>query len=49
MTPAMAAGMTDHIWTTAELLSYRVPAGFLDQLQQVEHLFPPLEQVHQGN
>jgi hypothetical protein len=24
-TPAMAAGLTDHIWTLAELLSYRIP------------------------
>jgi hypothetical protein len=24
-TPAMAAGLTDHIWTLEELLSYRVP------------------------
>jgi IS1 family transposase len=46
-TPAMAAGITDHVWTTTELLSYRVPAHFLDQLAQVERLFPPLQQVHQ--
>jgi IS1 family transposase len=32
VTPAMAAGITDHVWTTSELLSYRVPAKFLDQL-----------------
>jgi transposase-like protein len=24
-TPAMAAGLTDHVWTVGELLSYRVP------------------------
>lgn len=48
-TPAMAAGITDHIWTTTELLSYRVPARFLDQLSQVEHLFPALDVVHQGS
>ena len=24
-TPAMAAGLTDHIWTIDELLSFRVP------------------------
>jgi hypothetical protein len=24
-TPAMAAGITDHIWTVQELLSYQVP------------------------
>lgn len=32
ITPAMAAGITDHVWTTTELLSYRVPASFLDTL-----------------
>jgi hypothetical protein len=26
-TPAMTAGLTDHIWTLEELLSYRVPPG----------------------
>ena len=26
-TPAMAAGLTDHSWTVAELLRYRVRAG----------------------
>jgi IS1 family transposase len=43
VTPAMAAGITDHVWTLTELLSYRVPAEFLDQLSAIEHLFPPLE------
>jgi hypothetical protein len=23
----MAAGLTDHIWTLEELLSYRIPSG----------------------
>ena len=49
VTPAMAAGLTDHIWSTSELLSYRVPAAFLDTLSQTERLFPSLETVHQGN
>jgi len=40
VTPAMAAGITDHVWTTSELLSYRVPASFLDRLPELEHLFP---------
>ena len=48
VTPAMEAGMTDHLWTTTELLSYRVPAWFLDQLINIEHLFPPLDHAHQG-
>ena len=25
MPPAMAAGLTDHVWTMDELLSFRVP------------------------
>ena len=39
---AMAAGLTDHVWSTSELLSHRVPATFLDQLQD-------LNRVHLGN
>jgi hypothetical protein len=42
VTPAMAAGLTDHVWSTAELLSYRVPASFLDSLSELERLFPAL-------
>jgi IS1 family transposase len=49
ITPAMAAGLTDHIWSTTELLSYRVPAAFLDTIQQVEHVFPPFVGTHQGS
>lgn len=48
-TPAMAAGITDHVWTTTELLSYRVPAQFLDRFDEIEPLFPSLDTVHQGN
>jgi len=46
VTPAMAAGMTDHVWSTRELLSYRVPATFLDRLDASKHLFPPLDATH---
>jgi len=46
VTPAMAAGMTDHGWTTSELLSYRVPATFLDTLDARKHLFSPLDATH---
>ena len=49
VTPAMATGVTNHVWTTAELLSYRLPAQFLDQLPEAERLFPPLDQSHQGS
>jgi IS1 family transposase/transposase-like protein len=49
ITPAMAAGLTDHIWSTTELLSYRVPAAFLDRLSDLERLFPSFNPIHQGN
>ncbi len=49
VTPAMAAGLTDHVWATAELLAYRVPPTFLDHLQELEHLFPPPDQDRQGS
>lgn len=48
VTPAMAAQITDHVWSTTELLSYRVPAQFLDRLSKIKPLFALLEQVHQG-
>lgn len=34
VTPAMKAGITDHVWTMEELLSYRVPPDFRDKLAQ---------------
>ena len=47
--PAMTAGITDHVWTTPELLSYRVPADLLDGLPKFKPLFTLLaEEVHQG-
>lgn len=49
VTPAMAAGITDHVWTTAELLSYRVPVSFLDTLDTIKHLFPALDDTHHVN
>jgi hypothetical protein len=49
VTPAMSAGITNHVWTTAELLSYRVPAHFLEQLSTRKPLFALLDdQAHQG-
>ena len=39
VTPAMAASLTDHVWTTTELLSYRVPPHFLDALPDLERLY----------
>ena len=49
VTPAMAAGLTDHVWTTNELLSYRVSAAHLDQLRETEHLFPSWDKFHHGS
>ena len=49
VTPAMAAGMTDHVWTATELLSYRVPPRFLDGLPDLHRLYPPFEETHHGN
>ena len=34
VTPAMMAGITDHVWTMEELLSYRVPPVFRAELEQ---------------
>ena len=49
VTPAMAAGLTDHVWMTEALLAYRVPGGFLDQLRTIEYLFPGWDGVHHSN
>lgn len=46
VTPAMAAGLTEHVWTTEELLGFRVPAAFLDRLPEIAHLFPDLDTAH---
>ena len=48
VTPAMAAGMTDHVWSTSELLSYRVPPTFLAQLEDKQFLFSSVWPVHHG-
>ena len=45
----MAARLTDHVWTTTELLSYRVPPHFLDTLPALERLYPPFEETHHGS
>jgi hypothetical protein len=39
----------DHVWTTTELLSYRVPPHFLDTLPALERLYPPFEETHHGS
>jgi len=35
------------VWTTTELLSYRVPAQFLEQLSMLKPLFALPEKTHQ--
>jgi hypothetical protein len=45
----MAAGRTDQVWTTAELLSYRVPVSFLHTLDTIKHLFPALDDTYHVN
>ena len=49
VTSAMAARRPDGVWTTAELLGYRVPATFLDKLDELEQLFPDPDSVHHVN
>jgi len=46
--PAMAAGLTAHVWTTQELLSSRVSAAFLGPLHTIEHLLPRWDAFHPG-
>jgi hypothetical protein len=48
VTPARAAGITEHVWTTQERLSYRVPAFFLDRRPAVDHVFQPIKDTRQG-
>ena len=45
----MAAGITDHVWTTHELLSYRAPASFLDRLHEFDDVFQPIQATRQGS
>lgn len=42
-------GITDHVWKTSELLSYRIPVQFLDQMPKVKPLFALPDEVNQGN
>jgi IS1 family transposase len=49
VTPALAAGITAHVWTTQELLSYRVPAFCMDRRPAFDHLFQPIKDARQGS
>jgi hypothetical protein len=40
MPPAMAAGITDHLGTVGELLSYRVSPLYWQEQPLLEKLFP---------
>ena len=49
VTPAMAAGITDHVWTTRELLSYRVSPLDWQKRPIPEKLFPSWPEIHHGS
>ena len=49
LTPTMATEMTVRVWTTAELLGYRVSATVLDKLADMKRLFPDSDFVHHVN
>lgn len=49
VTPAMAAGITDHVGTTRELLSYRVSPLEWQKRPVPEKLFPSWPEVHHGS
>ena len=43
------SGYDDHVWTTAELLGFRMPAPFLNTLEAIKHWFPVLDDAHHVN
>jgi hypothetical protein len=47
--PLMAAGITDHVWTTQELLLYRAPDTFVDRLHAFDDVFQPIQATHHGS
>jgi hypothetical protein len=49
-TPAMASGLTTHIWSLQEMLTYKVPPDVLLKAQEAEHraLVPPPEKSKGG-
>ena len=49
VTPAMAAGITDHVWTTRELLSDRVSPLEWQKRPVPEKLFPSWPEVYHGS
>jgi hypothetical protein len=49
VTPAMAAGLTEHGWTTEEWLASRVPVELLDERRTIAPLCPAWHGVHHRN
>ena len=49
LTPAMAAGITDHLWTVRELLSYRVSPLYWQEQPLLEKLFPSWPEIDHGS
>jgi Resolvase, N terminal domain len=49
VTPAMAAGLTEHGWTTKEWLASRGPVEFLDERRTIAPLCPAWHGVYHGN
>jgi hypothetical protein len=47
-TRAMAAGITDHLWTVREFLSYRVSPLYRKEQPFLEKLFPSWPEIHLG-
>jgi hypothetical protein len=47
-TPVMATGLTAHIWTMEELLSYRVSPLYWIKNPELEKLFPLEPDTHHG-
>lgn len=48
-TPALASGLTGHIWSLQELLTYQIPPLILLKAREAEghSLVPPVEQADQ--
>ena len=49
VTPAMAAGLTEHGWTTEEWLASRVPVEFFDERRTIAPLCPAWHGVPHRN
>lgn len=43
VTPAMAAGITDHVWNIKELLSYRIYPYQIKDMEKIKSIFPSID------